>query len=284
VATDNFVITTETAPNTSHFQGRHLNAAAAAAAARAAKAAGADPAAVAAAAAAAAADAAAAPATISEEDPEDAYEIEYSQDGSAAAGVFDSSATRGVLAAGWGAEAAAEREQQQQWQKREWESMQRLAGDLIYEMPLAVLPGVDDAAVWSTLPAAAAAGSYEEGQQQQGGYFYGGSSSTSTFSSSMFASTLGSSGGGSSGAAGGGGSSSSAAGSLDFLRTVAGLASAAGSSSRLRSAAGLGQLWVGGTEERDLMKEMSKAQVGTEPRLKLKTLYKLKTLLPAALG
>ena len=90
VATDNFTITTETAPNTTHFQGKQLKAAAAAAAARAAaaraRAAGADAAAVAAAAEAAAAAvaaagaSAAAPPTISEEDDED-YEIEFSEDG-----------------------------------------------------------------------------------------------------------------------------------------------------------------------------------------------------------
>jgi hypothetical protein len=87
VATDNFTITTEKAPTTTHFQGKHLKAAAAAAAARAAAArarsAGADAAAVAAAAEAAAAAvgaSAAAPPTISEEDDED-YDIEFSEDG-----------------------------------------------------------------------------------------------------------------------------------------------------------------------------------------------------------
>lgn len=250
VATDNFVITTETAPNTSHFQGKHMKAAAAAAAAAAARAAGADPAAVAAAVAAAAAAAAAAPATISEE-PEDAYEIEYSQDGSAAD--VDGASATGVPA-GLGAEAAAEREQQQR--KRDWESTQRLAGDLIYEM----LPSVDDAAVWSTLPVTAAAATSAQEGQQQDGYYYG--SNSSTFSSSMFASTLGSSSGsiGSTGAAAAGGrGSSSNTGSLEFLGTVAGLDSGAGSS-QLRSVPDL-ELGVGGADERQLLKEMSKAQV-----------------------
>jgi hypothetical protein len=102
VATDNFTITTETAPNTTHFQGKQLKAAAAAAAARAAaaraRAAGADAAAVSAAAEAAAAAvaaagaSAAAPPTISEEDDED-YEIEFSEDGQVRARGRDSAVT-----------------------------------------------------------------------------------------------------------------------------------------------------------------------------------------------
>jgi hypothetical protein len=185
VATDNFVITTETAPNTSHFQGKHLKAAAAAAAARAAaakaKAAGADAAGIAAAAeaaaaAVAAAGTAAAPPTITEEDD---YEIEFSdEDGQAPE--FES-ATEAAIAA------ALERQQQQQQQRQQdWNMTERLPGDLIYEM----LPGVDDAAIWATLPNTS---SYEQQQQQrQGGGYLGAnsSSSSSSIGSSAFASTL----------------------------------------------------------------------------------------------
>lgn len=140
-----FVITTESAPNTDHFQGKHIREAAAAAAARAAaakaRAAGADAAALAAAAAAAAAAAQAAatsaPPTISEDDED--CDIEFSEDGQAPD--YDTATEAAIKAAiGQGQE-----QQQQQQRPGCLRATERLPGDFIYEM----MPGVDDAICWT---------------------------------------------------------------------------------------------------------------------------------------
>lgn len=238
VATDNFVITTETAPNTSHFQGKHIRAAAAAAAAARAAAAraragGADAAAVAAAAEAAAAAAVAAAAsagvqpTISEEEAED-YEIEFSEDGQ----VVDLTATTEAAI-----QAALAKQQQpgDGQQQRRWEATERLPGDFVYEM----LPGVDDATRWATLTQTTGstqqhhlAGTTRALQgvgaahaQRNGAYSSSNSTTSSIYGSSALASTLSGDDGGSIGRTqltGTSGASAAAADSRSWLYRTGG--------------------------------------------------------------
>jgi hypothetical protein len=262
VATDNFVITTETAPNTTHFQGKHLKTSSEAASRLAvakAKAASADAAGIAAAAeeaatavAAAAAGITAVPPTILEEDD---YEIEFSEDGQA-----PDSATEAAIAAVL-EQQQRQQQQQQRQQQRDWKMTERLPGDLIYEM----LPGVDDAAIWATLPDGSL---YEQQQQQQqqqrrrqNGSYGGAHSSTgsSTCSSSAFASTRSGSNGSS------GATKAWMYGTGGFFAGLAGRATfgSLGTIGSLRSTdfGVTGEVTGGATPVDELMQEMTTAQV-----------------------
>jgi hypothetical protein len=235
VATDNFVITTETAPNTSHFRGKHLKATAARSGGS-----GVDSTCV-----------------ITEEDD---YEVEFSEDGQASP-AFNTATEQAI-------QAELERQQQQQdnkGQQRRWEVTERLPGDFIYEM----LPGVDDAMIWSTLPYTARYG-------QTGGDIA--ASSSSIYGRSALADTL----------SGYNGSSAVPVGSsyadaladskawmygtggffaglkgvtFGFMGTIGSLRSTAASS--LRSEADLGATGgLGGADNLEgMVQEMSKAQV-----------------------
>jgi len=289
VATDNFVITTETAPSTAHFQGKHLKAAAAAAAARAAaaraRAGGADAAGVAAAAAQAAAAAAASGASqpaIAEE--EEDYDIIFSEDGQVVE--FDAATEAAIQAA------LEQQQQEQERQQRGMHSTERLPGEFIYEM----LPGVGDVAYWTTT---------QLSQQQTTGApdeFCDTSSSSGIYSSSAFASTLSGSDGSAAAAAASGGLTASTQGScrgeeaasggrwgstggtrawlygtggflsglkgtFGFMGTIGSLRSTAGGSSLWSTAAlgseGPGNASDSGQKLNQMVEEMAKAQVSS---------------------
>jgi hypothetical protein len=237
VATDNFVITTETAPNTSHFRGKQLKAAAANS-----RGTGVDSTCVKA--------------------EEDDYEVEFSEDGQAVP-AFDSATEEAIQAV---------LEQQQQDRKvkqKRWEATERLPGDFIYEM----LPGVDDAITWSTLPQTLPGRFAQTGRHSVA---TGGGSSI--YGSSALADTLSGSNGSSAVPTGsthtdaladtkawlygtGGFFAGLKGGTFGFVGTIGSLRSTAASS--LRSEEGLEASGALGGEEdlEGMVQEMSKAQV-----------------------